>query len=80
MQAKREGVKWENKQVDTLEAFGKLRNLREGIKSTWMQPIGYMTTFFTWMWQHKGIQCSFPYHSNERDSMLHAISSSKIFP
>jgi hypothetical protein len=35
--------------MDTLEAFGKLRNLREGIKSTLMQPIGYMTTFFTWM-------------------------------
>ncbi len=45
MQTKREGVKWENKQVDTLEAFGKLRNLREGMKSTLMQPNGYMTTF-----------------------------------
>jgi hypothetical protein len=31
--------------VDTLEAFGKLRNLREGMKSTLMQPNGYMTTF-----------------------------------
>lgn len=45
MQDKREGVKWENKQVDTMEAFRKLRNLIQGMKSTLMQPIGYMTTF-----------------------------------